>query len=218
MEKQKVFRDCSLYWLEKTFDLEETKHLPSLDKWLSQTIEISQLERDYFLILQEDLDFNYRSWNEEELAQYFIGPILSLVRFSSKKFNLFAERPIEGIVQDWRLFGKPDGILASGRRVPEIPFFSFQEYKKMTDPDGDPAGQALAAMLVGQSLNGGGETMYGCHIIGGDWYFMTLDGNKFSISRSYSALSDELFAIFKALKVLKNIIIERISTKNDLST
>jgi hypothetical protein len=54
--------------------------------------------------------------------------------------------------------------------------------------------------------------MYGCHIIGGDWYFMTLDGNKFSISRSYSALSDEIFDIFKALKVLKNIIIERITT------
>jgi hypothetical protein len=200
-----------LYWLEKTFNLEEIKHLPSLDKWLSQTIEITQFERDYLLILQEDLDANYRNWNEEELAQYFIGPILSLVRFSSKKFNLFAERPIEGIVQDWRLFGKPDGILASGRRVPEIPFFSFQQYKKMTDPDGDPAGQALAAMLVGQTLNQIEETMFGCHVIGGDWYFMTLDGNQYSISRNYSALSNEVFDIFETLKVLKTIIMERMA-------
>jgi hypothetical protein len=214
MEKQKVFRDCSLYWLEKTFNIEEIKHLPSLDKWLSQTIEITQFEREYLLILQEDLDSNYRNWNEEELAQYFIGPILSFVRFSSKKFNLFAERPIEGIVQDWRLFGKPDGILASGRRVPEIPFFSFQEYKKMTDPDGDPAGQALAAMLVGQTLNQVEETMFGCHVIGGDWYFMTLDGRKYSISRNYSALSNEIFDIFKTLKVLKSIILERMLLTN----
>ena len=92
IEKQKVFRDCTFDWLEKTFNLEEIKHLPPLDEWLAQSAAITQLERDYLLILQEDLDFNYRNWNEEELAQYFIGPILSLVRFSSKKFNLFANQ------------------------------------------------------------------------------------------------------------------------------
>ncbi len=209
MEKQKVFRDCTLDWLEKTFNLEEIKHLAQLDEWLAQSAAISQFEHDYLLILQEDLDFNYRNWNEEELAQYFIGPILSLVRFSSKKFNLFAERPIEGIVQEWRLYGKPDGILASGRRVPEVPFFAFQEYKKMTDPDGDPAAQALAAMLVGQTLNASDTTMYGCHVIGGDWYFMTLNDDKYSISRDYSALSNEIFDIFKTLKTLKAIIFDR---------
>ncbi len=209
MEKQKGFRDCTLDWLEKAFNLEEIKHLPQLDEWLEQSAVITQFEHDYLLILQEDLDFNYRSWNEEELAQYFIGPILSLVRFSSKKFNLFAERPIEGIVKEWRLYGKPDGILASGRRVPEVPFFAFQEYKKMTDPDGDPAAQALAAMLVGQTLNVTDATMYGCHVIGGDWYFMTLNGDKYSISRDYSALSNEIFDIFKTLKVLKAIIFNR---------
>lgn len=79
----------------------------------------------------------------------------------------------------------------------------------MTDPDGDPAAQALAAMLVGQTLNDNGATMYGCHVIGGDWYFMTLNGDKYSISRDYSALSNEIFDIFKTLKALKAIIFER---------
>ncbi len=90
------------------------------------------------------------------------------------KYNIYSECVVESIVGDWRLYGKPDCFLASGRRDPEMPYFTFQEYKKMTDPDGDPAGQALAAMLAGQALNADGLPMYGCHVIGGDWYFMTL--------------------------------------------
>ena len=135
---------------------------------------------------------------------------MSLVNFSNKKSNIYSERIIEGIVDSWRLYGKLDSFLASGRREPEIPFFAFQEYKKMTDPDGDPAGQALAAMLAGQALNADGLPMYGCHVIGGDWYFMTLEGKEYSISRDYSALTDEIFEIFKTLKVLKNIVAERV--------
>jgi hypothetical protein len=72
------------------------------------------------------------------------------------------------------LFGKPDEMIASGYREPEAPFFCFQEYKRETDPNGDPIGQLLAAMLVGQALNPPKQPMYGCYVIGCDWYFVTL--------------------------------------------
>jgi hypothetical protein len=75
---------------------------------------------------------------------------------------------------------------------------------------GDPAGQALAAMLAAQALNADGLPMYGCHVIGGDWYFMTLEGKEYAISRDYSTLTTEIFDVFKILKVLKNIVAERI--------
>ena len=211
MKQEKVFRDCRLGWLEKTFDLVQVKTLPSLKDWLSKRDVVSKRHKSLLLDLQELLDFNVRSWNEQELDRHFIGPILSMVNYSTLKSNLYSERVVEGVINDWRLYGKPDCFLASGRREPEIPYFAFQEYKKMTDPDGDPAGQALAAMLVGQALNDNGLPIYGCHVIGGDWYFMTLEGKEYTISRDYSALTTEIFDIFRALTVLKNVVAERIN-------
>ncbi len=210
MKQEKTFRDCKLSWLERTFGLDQVENLSELDNWLSEKPEILGFEHDTLIRLQNLLEFNVRDWYEGELDSFFIGPLMGLVNFSSKKSNLFSERVVEGIVNEWRLFGKPDSFLASGRREPEIPFFAFQEYKKMTDPDGDPAGQTLAAMLAGQTLNANNLPMYGCHVIGADWYFMVLKGKEYAISRDYSALSKEIFNIFGSLKVLKSMIAERV--------
>lgn len=210
MNQEKSFRDCKLSWLERTFGLDQVKHLPSLDNWLNGEAVILDPEKENLIRLQELLDFNVRDWFEGELDSFFIGPLLGLVNFSNKKSNLFSERVVDAQVNDWHLFGKPDSFLASGRREPEIPFFAFQEYKKMTDPNGDPAGQALAAMLAGQTINNNGLPMYGCHVIGADWYFMTLEDKKYTISRDYSALTAEIFDIFRILKVLKMIVAERV--------
>jgi hypothetical protein len=185
--------------------------LPSLDNWLSEKAEIDDFEKSSLLRLQNLLDFNVRDWYEGELDSFFIGPVMTLVNFSNKKSNLFSDRLIDTTIDEWRLYGRPDSFLASGRREPEIPFFAFQEYKKMTDPDGDPAGQALAAMLAGQALNNNDLPMYGCHVIGSDWYFMALSGKEYAMSRDYSALTNEIFDIFRILKVLKVIVAERVN-------
>ena len=50
---------------------------------------------------------------------------------------------------------------------------------------GDPAGQNLAAMLVGQQQNENGAVLYGCYVVGRLWYFMVLQGKTFTISKSY---------------------------------
>ena len=42
------------------------------------------------------------------------------------------------------------------------------------DPNGDPAGQTLAAMLVAQVLNQHQQTIYGAYVVGSDWNFMVL--------------------------------------------
>jgi hypothetical protein len=210
MKQERLFRECRLVWLEKTFGLVQAETLPSLEDWLSAPENVSVHHKETLLELQKLLIFNVRSWNEQELDRHFIGPVLSLINFSNLKFNLYSERIVDSMVEDWRLYGRPDCFLASGRREPEIPYFAFQEYKKMTDPDGDPAGQALAAMLAGQALNGDGLPMYGCHVIGGDWYFMTLEGKEYAISRDYSTLTNEIFDVFKILKVLKNIVAKRV--------
>ncbi|MEM7129260.1 MAG: hypothetical protein AAF702_23205 [Chloroflexota bacterium] len=154
------------------------------------------------------MDFNVHDWNEYELDSHFIGPIFSIVNYSSTKFNHFGQRDLEGVVEGIRLSGKPDGMIASGRRKPGKPFFAFQEYKRNLDPGGDPAGQALAAMLVGQSLDEEPKPLYGCYVVGNAWRFITLEGKEYAISHDFSAITDDIFDIFRILKALKQIVIE----------
>ncbi|MEM7133297.1 MAG: hypothetical protein AAF702_43765 [Chloroflexota bacterium] len=182
---------------------------PDLDAWLNQPIELTQREKENLQEFQDLLQFNILSWNEQELALHFIGPVFSLVRFSTEQFNLFAERYIEAIVDDVKLSGKPDGLIATGYFEPEKPFFCFQEYKKEVDNSGDPIGQVVAAMIVGQQLNQENLLMYGCYVIGRNWHFVTLNERNYSISQAFEATTDDLFHIFRILKVLKQRIIQQ---------
>jgi hypothetical protein len=99
-------------------------------------------------------------------------------------------------------------LFASGFRNPKKPFFCLNEYKRGTDPNGDPKGQALIAMLVAQQLNENknrdtDRPIYGSFIIGRAWYFMALVGKEYAISGDYSCADDEIFDIFRILKSLR---------------
>jgi hypothetical protein len=200
------FSECTIPFLEKRFGLVETDKLESLNSWLSMTSELSEFQKMSLLFHQKELKFNIWNWNEQELSLHFIGPMISLSEFSTNTFNIFAQRTLTGIIDDVELSGKPDGIIAKGRREPEIPYFCFQEYKKELDPDGHPLPQVLGAMLVGQSLNIENQPMYGCYVIGKMWTFVVLENKKYSTSESYDATSEEIFTIFKMLLNLKKNI------------
>ncbi len=67
---------------------------------------------------------------------------------------------------------------------------------------------ALDAMLVAQELNEHRHPIYGAYIIGADWYFMALQGKQYAVSTAYVAARDDVFDIFRILKVLKQLIDE----------
>ena len=201
------FKDCTLHKLDKRFGLNQVSTMAAMDHWLAGRIETSELERYAISLFRAHLQTSGYDWNETELACNFIGPIMGLADFVTKQFSFFSERPFAGIVDGVELSGKPDGMIASGFREPEQPFFCFQEYKKQKDPEGDPAGQALAAMLVAQELNEHHYPIYGAYIIGADWCFMVLQGKQYAISPAYVATRDDVFDIFCILKVLKQIIV-----------
>lgn len=211
METKLNFNQCTLPLLDKTFGLRNVVTSTVLEQWLQRaaTIELTAFERQYCLTLQSLLRTNTNSWQEQELALHFIGPLFALVNFTELyRYNLFAQRYIEARVGGYLLAGEPDGLIASGYYEPEIPYFAFSEYKRQRDPNGDPAGQALAAMLVGQILNQQQFPVYGCYVIGRDWNFMVLEGTHYAISRDYSGLSDEVFTVLQILKALKAMIVE----------
>ena len=211
----KSFRDCTLTFMDKAFKMRQLPTLSVLGDWLNTPNDVSDFERQVLLRYQDLLTFNVHNWNEAELDIHFIGPMFSLVNFSSYDFNHFSQREVSGTVDKYFLSGKPDSMVASGRREPEKLYFAFQEYKRELDPDGDPAGQALAAMLVGQQMDDVQKTMYGCYVVGSVWKFIALNTDrKYAISQNFSATDEDIFDIFRILKNLKNIVIERTNGDN----
>jgi hypothetical protein len=210
--KNYSFRQCTLGLLEKLFDVEQVDTLTSLTDWMNMSASITDFERQLIDYYQDTMRFNLQSWNEQELALNFIGPFMGILKFKSKKYNLFSERPLDETLksvtgEDIFLNGKPDGFIASGFRDPEKPFFSFHEHKPEVESSGDPVAQVLAAMLVGQAKNADTQTpMYGCYIIGQNWYFLVLEQKQYAIATPLAATGNEILDIFRIMKALKAII------------
>ncbi len=208
MEKS-TFLNWTCAKLEKTFGLEEVLEHSELQKWIekSATQEVETEEIYILQRIQKGLVQHGNLWNEAELKEYFIGPVLTFIDFNSKTFHSFCERLISAVIGEHDISGKPDNLVAKGRWEPETPYFCLHEYKKETDPDGDAIGQVLVAMLVAQTLNQNEKTIYGVCIKGKVWYFLILNNKQYSVSKLYNATDEEIFDIFKILKALKEIIL-----------
>jgi hypothetical protein len=209
------FSDFDLVKVEKQFNINQVRNLAPLDEWLVFAYDFQDTDSKFLNLLKQEMKDNANHWNEQELSLHFIGPMLSFVNFSDEnyRFNAFAARPISALVDGIEMWGMPDGMIASGRREPKIPFFCFQaggvpQYKKQIDPNGDPIGQVLAAMLVGQELNGHTQPIFGCYILGKEWNFMVLKEKEYAVSQSFDASSNEIMDIFRILQGLKKYVKE----------
>lgn len=203
--------DMTQIKIYKTFGLRQVATLPSLTHWLSDLPELTELEKNIAEHYQERLLDNINVWNEQELSLNFIGPIFAIINFTvAYRLNWFAQRTISAQIGNYLLSGKPDGLIASGYLEPEKPFFSFQEFKKELDNSGDPIGQNLAAMLIGQAQNDDQLPVYGCYIAGRNWFFMVLEGKNYAISKVYAADDEELFHIVRIVKKLRNLFFKRL--------
>ena len=212
-EVEKLYlNQMTLQGIYKIFGVKEVNSLSSLDNWLNSLPSLTEKEEIIAKHYHHRLLKNISSWNEQELSLGFIGPLINIIDFKVPyELNFFAQRPVSAIIGNYELLGKPDGMLASGNFEPEAPFFAFQEYKKDINSSGDPAGQNLGAMLVGQAQNKAEAIIYGCYIVGRNWYFMVLKGKEFAISTDYSAThDDDILEIVKILKALRNLLLERL--------
>jgi hypothetical protein len=208
------FSKWDLDKLDATFGLQAVSTHPVLDQWVISPYTLDALEQTVLRNLQQALLLGGDSWNEFELENKFISPLIMLVNFDNRQFAYFVERELRGIVGDYDFAGRVDGMIASGFRNPHQPYFCLSEYKKQRDPEGDPAAQALVAMLVAYHLNEQRQPMYGSYVVGRDWFFMTLVGQQYCISNSYTATKDEIFDIFRILQGLKQIITRQVQARN----
>ena len=201
------FRDWTLDSIDETFGTQFMPKLPSLELLLTFEYKINDTERAflnkisqlYFLLGGED-------WNETELENKIISPLFVYADLNTPQFSYFLERDLNVNIDEYELSGRVDGMIASGFRNPKQPFFCLNEYKKTTDPNGDPKGQALIAMLVAQEINNKQRPIFGSYIVGRQWVFIALEDKKYTFSKSYTVDDDEIFDIYRILKSLKSQI------------
>ncbi|TAD95912.1 MAG: hypothetical protein EAZ97_14890 [Bacteroidetes bacterium] len=210
MIKTATFKEWTLTKLEKAFGIKQIydSEYEVLKKWqdLSKTIKVSDFDKQLLLNLQTPLKWGGKGWNEYELENKFISPVIMAVQFDDLTIGYFLERHLKGVVGDYELSGIVDGMIATGVRDPDKPFFCMHEYKRSVDNDGQPDAQALAAMLVVQADENDRKPIYGLYIVGLIWNFMVLNGNEYCISRDYKSDNEEIFDLFRMLKALKHII------------
>lgn len=96
-----------------------------------------------------------------------------------------------------------DGMIATGFRNPKKPYFCMNEYKRGTDPDGAPTGQALIAMLAAQHLNENKSPIFGCYIVRKQWSFLALEQKNYAISKSFACDDEEIFDVHRILHGLR---------------
>ncbi len=201
-----TFKDWTLTTLEDALGIKQIWKSELLEQWEHADIEINEFEKTTLLHLQKSLIRGGRAWNEVELENKFISPLIMTAGIDDEQIGYFLERPLSGVVGDYELSGTVDGMIATGFREPKMPYFCFHEYKRSIENQGTPDAQVLAAMLVAREQNQNKHPIYGLFVVGLNWNFIVLTGNDYCISKTYQADDEDIFAIFKMIKLLKQII------------
>ncbi len=203
--KKANFKDWDLDQIDKAFNLTQIWECALLQQWENNNESVTDFEKNSLLNFQKALIRGGRAWNEVELENKFISPLILTAGIDDEKIGYFLERSLSGVVGDYELSGTVDGMIATGIRNPQIPVFVFTTISSIEN-QGTPDAQVLAAMLVAREQNQNKLPIYGLFVVGIVWNFIVLKDNQYCISRTYHADNEEIFAIFKMIKFLKQII------------
>lgn len=199
--------------LIETFGLERFDvTFPLLDEWLSAEGQINERDMSLLVESQTKLIKNADSWNEEELKMQFISMIIFIANFSDT-IRIYYDREVSAEIGEVKLNCKSDMMLSKGiGELIKTPYFFLHEYKREKKYSGDPVGQMLGGMLIGQAKNNNEKPIYGCYVQGRFWFFSVLIENKYVISKSFDSTDMEsILKIIFVLRKLNIIILERLN-------
>ena len=197
-----------------TFGLERLRPpQPNLEDWLSATGELNEDDEKLLNRVLIKLIDNADSWNEEELKMHFISMIILLADIDPA-IRTYYDREISAEIEGHFVSSKVDMMLSKGiGELIKTPYFFLHEYKREKKYSGDPIGQMLGGMLIGQAKNNNDKFVYGCYVQGRNWYFCLLDGKKYVISRGFdSSEMEEVHQIIFILRKINTIIKERLNS------
>ena len=197
-----------------TFGLERLRPpQPNLEDWLSATGELNEDDEKLLNRVLIKLIDNADSWNEEELKMHFISMIILLADIDPA-IRTYYDREISAEIEGHFVSSKVDMMLSKGiGELIKTPYFFLHEYKREKKYSGDPIGQMLGGMLIGQAKNNNDKFVYGCYVQGRNWYFSLLDGKKYVISKGFdSSEMEEVHQIIFILRKINTIIKERLNS------
>jgi hypothetical protein len=192
--------------IERTFKIRRKRTHPTLTAWLAAHHRASERDSEDIEELRDSLLMNVNDWNEDELKFKFIAPFMRLIRYDTEHFRSFTQRIMTAIIDDIKLTGRLDFLVATGSSKPRKPFFFLHEYKKERGSDNDPRAQLLAEMLAARELNTTTYPLYGCYVVGRNWFFVILEGSEYAESDAFVATQEDIFQIFSILREAKAII------------
>ncbi len=207
IERYKSFEKWKAQEVENEFGLKRIfKNHRLLDVLLEKENDIIDFDPIEIKKLQERLAKMEFAWNEFEFQTFFINPILQIVGFQKLKYRIFLENNLKTQLKGKAISGRVNMMLAKNWQIPSNPFFFIEQYKTLTNPNGDPIGQLLIEMVTAQALNNEPEEpIYGCYIIGRNWFFVVLENGKYAISKAYDATETDIYdivGIFKKIKIM----------------
>lgn len=226
-EEEKVIKIMEIklfkYWktqeVEDTFGIAPATDNSLLEDWLSADCEITEREREELEDLKANLIKKVKYWNEAAMKFFFLGPLMRLVDYDNDEYNAFLEQTLHVKLNDEVIAsGNVDFLVATGRQIPKVPFFTLHEYKPEPNYSSDPQGQLLIAMVAAQQYNathGIDLPLFGIYVIGRLWFFVTLKGTKYTESLAFDATQEDLYKIFCMLRKVKNYIREELEMIGD---
>lgn len=184
-----------------------------MKEWTNATTVLAEWEKSLFESIHNGLAEKISGWNEEMLKMNFISPVFILGHIrETMAYKTYYESMLEATVAGNFLKVKADMMIAKGvLERPQLPYFYFQEYKKVKDPRGDVTAQVLEAFLIAQEKNKNNKPLYGCTVIGKYWEFMIMEDKTYCISKSYDCTEeDDLLQIIAILRKFKEILETRL--------
>jgi hypothetical protein len=107
--------------------------------------------------------------------------------------------------------GRVDWLLAKGRLEPRAPCVFLHEYKREVMATGEPIGQLLIAMVGARQQNTEISPLYGCYVLGRNWFFVVLDDQQYAVSKAFDATQDDVFGIYSALYEVQQRVTSKVT-------
>jgi hypothetical protein len=209
----KSFEQWDIDDVERTFGLRRLRQHDILTQWISVPHLPSPTIHELLKTLQNELSESVDSWNEDELKFKFIAPLISLIGYTTERFRAFTQRPLKAVIQGIEVAGRVDFLIATGKSKPIQPFFFLHEYKKEHGSESDPRAQLLVEMLAARELNAVQYPLYGCYVVGRNWFFLVLDGSIYAESKQYAASDDDDILNIYSILCEAKVIITRLAEK-----
>lgn len=205
----KSFQTWEYEDVESYFQLKRVKNLPSLINWQSATVDVKDDIKTFLSVIQERLIDNADAWNEDEFKMFFIAPLLSQMPLEIDDFKPFTQRTLSAKFPelDLEVSGKVEFVIARGKQRPKQPYFFLHEYKQERRRENDPLGQLLISMIAARQNNEKKTPLFGCYVVGRDWFFVVLEEQTYSVSLACDATKNhELYQIVAMLSAMPDIV------------